>query len=284
MPDFCSKVWRSEANRRLVDLASETSTPSCATSSSRTWLPGEDPQRAELVGHVDAAIGELMEAILHHPEFQALEASWRGIYFLVSQLDTGRDLEIYLLDFAKEELASDLKSSEDLSRTILYKAMVEETVQTPGASPWALLAANYLFGLESGDIESLGRVAKIASVAGAPFVAAAGASLIGCESFAATRDPDDWSLGGGTAVSQAWEAVRHLPEASSLGLILPRFLLRLPYGKESDPIESLPFEELSTPPEHEHYLWGTRVSRLRSCSPERSRSPAGNSWKESSRI
>jgi type VI secretion system protein ImpC len=63
-------------------------------------------------------------------------------------------------------------------------------------------------------------------------------------------------LAGRTAVSQAWEAVRHLPEASSLGLILPRLLLRLPYGKKADPIESLPFEELSTPPEHEHYLWG----------------------------
>ena len=218
--------------------------------------PRENPQQAELVGHVDAAIGELLEAILHHPEFQALEASWRGVYFLVSQLDTGSDLKIYLLDFTKEELASDLRSSEDLSRTALYRAMVEETVQTPGATPWALLAGNYVFDLESGDIESLGRVAKIAAAAGAPFVAAAGASLIGCESLAATPDPDDWSLAGGTAVSQAWEAVRHLPEASSLGLILPRFLLRLPYGKKSDPIESLPFEELSTPPEHEHYLWG----------------------------
>jgi len=218
--------------------------------------PREDPQRAELVAHVDAAIGELLEAILHHPEFQALEASWRGIYFLVSQLDTGSDLKIYLLDFTREELTADLKSSEDLSRTLFYKAMVEETVQTPGASPWALLAANYLFGLESGDIESLGRVAKIASAAGAPFVAAAGASLIGCESLAATPDPDDWSLERGAAISQAWEAVRHLPEASSLGLILPRFLLRLPYGKKSDPIESLPFEEMSSPSEHEHYLWG----------------------------
>jgi type VI secretion system protein ImpC len=218
--------------------------------------PRDDPQQAELVAHVDIASGELLEAILHHPEFQALEASWRGVYFLVSQLDTGSDLKIYLLDFTKEELASDLSSSEVLSRTVLYRAMVEETVQTPGATPWALLAGNYVFDLESDDIESLGRVAKIAAAAGAQLVAAASASFIGCESLAATPDPDDWSLAGGTAVSQAWEAVRRLPEASSLGLILPRFLLRLPYGKKSDPIESLPFEELSPPAEHEHYLWG----------------------------
>ena len=218
--------------------------------------PREDPQQAELVAHVDTAIGELLEAILHHPEFQALEASWRGVYFLVSQLDTGSDLKIYLLDCTKEELASDLKSSEDLSRTALYRATVEETVQTPGSTPWALLAGNYVFDLESGDIESLGRVAKIASAAGAPFIGAAGSSLIGCESLAATPDPDDWSLPLGSTICQTWEVLRKLPEASSLGLILPRFLLRLPYGKKADPIESLPFEELSTSPEHEHYLWG----------------------------
>ncbi|MCI0623383.1 MAG: type VI secretion system contractile sheath large subunit [Acidobacteria bacterium] len=219
-------------------------------------LPNEDPAQTQLVGYVDAAIGELMEAVLHHPEFQALEATWRGAYFLVSQLETGSELKVYLLDLTNEELASDLKSAEDLARTALYRVLVEETVQTPGADHWTLLSGNYVFNLESGDIESLGRLAKIASAAGAPFVAAASSSLVGCESLAATPHPDDWSLPGGTAMGQAWDGLRRLPEASSLGLILPRFLLRLPYGKKSDPIESFPFEELDAVPQHEHYLWG----------------------------
>jgi len=219
-------------------------------------LPAEDPEQSQLVGYVDAAIGELMEAILHHPEFQALEATWRGVYFLVGRLETGSELKIYLLDLTREELASDLKSADDLSRTALYRAIVEETVQTPGADPWALLAGNYAFELENADIETLGRLARIAAAAGAPFVAAAGSSLIGCSSLAATPDPDDWSLPSGTDVAQAWEALRQLPEASSLGLILPRFLLRLPYGKKSDPVESFSFEELDATPQHEHYLWG----------------------------
>ncbi|MGH9427630.1 MAG: type VI secretion system contractile sheath domain-containing protein, partial [Terriglobia bacterium] len=219
-------------------------------------IPSEDPAQSQLVGYVDAAIGELMEAILHHPEFQALEATWRGVYFLVSQLETGSDLKVYLLDLTKEELASDLKSADDLARTALYRTIVEETVQTPGADPWALLAGNYMFELESVDIEGLGRLAKIASAAGAPFVAAAGSSLIGCESVARTPDPNDWSLRRGSTVCQTWEALRGLPEACSLGLILPRFLLRLPYGKKFDSVESFPFEEMATPPQHEHYLWG----------------------------
>ncbi|MEW5980287.1 MAG: type VI secretion system contractile sheath large subunit [Acidobacteriota bacterium] len=216
----------------------------------------EDPAQAQLVGYVDAAIGELMEAILHHPEFQALEATWRGVYFLVSQLETGSELKIYLVDLTKKELATDLRSVEDLSRTAIYRKMVEETVQTPGANPWALLAGSYVFGLESDDIESLGRIAKIASAAGAPFVANAGSSLIGCASLASTPDPDDWSVPGETPATQRWEALRRLPEASWLGLILPRFLLRLPYGKRFDPVESFPFEEMGASPEHEHYLWG----------------------------
>jgi type VI secretion system protein ImpC len=219
-------------------------------------IPSEDPAQSQLIGYVDGAMGELMEAILHHPEFQALEATWRGVYFLVRQLDTGSDLKVYLFDFTKDELASDLQSADDLSRTALYRAVVEETVQTPGADPWVLLAGNYVFELESGDIERLGRLAKIGAAAGAPFVAAAGSSLIGCESLAATPDPDDWSLPPGSAVFQAWEALRALPEASSLGLILPRFLLRLPYGKKSDPIESFSFEEMAAAPQHDHYLWG----------------------------
>lgn len=197
-----------------------------------------------------------MGAILHHPEFQALEAAWRGVYFLVSQLDTSSDLRIYLLDLTKEELASDLKSGDDLARTALYRSIVEETVQTPGADPWALLAGNYVFELEGGEVESLGRLARIASAAGAPWVSAAGSTLLGCRSLAATPDPDDWSLPSGTAASETWEALRKLPEASSLGLILPRFLLRLPYGKRSDPMDSFAFEELLGTPEHEHYLWG----------------------------
>jgi len=219
-------------------------------------IPSEDPAQSQLIGCVDAVMGELMEAILHHPEFQALEATWRGVDFLMRQLDTGSDLKVYLFDLTKDELASGLQSADDLSKTALYRAIVEEAVQTPGADPWALLTGNYVFELESGDIESLGRLAKIGAAAGTPFVAAAGFSLIGCESLTATPDPDDWSLPLGSTVFQAWEALRALPEAASLGLILPRFLLRLPYGKKSDPIESFSFEEMAVPSQHEHYLWG----------------------------
>lgn len=274
-PDYGSDVRPERASEEnnlsagfLLEDLKERETVEADSAASSDWngmlqdlvkpysIPSEDPAQTQLLGYVDAAIGELLEAILHHPEFQALEATWRGVYFLVSQLETGGELKIYLLDLTKQEVASDLHSADELARTALYSVLVEQTVQTPGADRWALLAGNYVFDLERADIENLGRLAKIASAAGAPLVAAAGPSLIGCQALAATPDPDDWSLPRGTAAGQMWEALRVLPEASSLGLILPRFLLRLPYGKKSDPIESFPFEEVDAVSQHEHYLWG----------------------------
>lgn len=219
-------------------------------------VPNTHPQLAEMVSAVDAATGELMRMILHHPDFQAIEATWRAVYFLVSRLETDSKLKVYLLDISKAELVADLSASEDLRSTGTYKLLVEQTVETFGGEPWAFLAGNYTFGQDAKDIELLGRMAKIAKTAGAPFIAAASDKVLGCESVAETPNPQDWRKSTDTENSQAWEVLRKLSESSYIGLAMPRFLLRLPYGKETDSIESFTFEEFSNIPNHNHYLWG----------------------------
>jgi type VI secretion system protein ImpC len=219
-------------------------------------VPSEDPQQAELVASVDAAIAKLMRTILHHPDFQAIEAAWRALYFLVSRLETDADLNIYLLDISKTQLAADLGTAEDLRSTRTYRLLVEQSVETPGAEPWAVLVGNYIFDEIREDVELLGRMAKIASHAGAPFISAASAHILGCESLAETPDPDDWQRQTNEEGSQAWEALRKFPQASYVGLALPRFLLRLPYGQDTDPVEEFDFEEMDADPNHEDYLWG----------------------------
>jgi type VI secretion system protein ImpC len=219
-------------------------------------VPDVDPQQAELVAAVDAAIAKLMRTILHHPDFQAIEAAWRGLYFLVSRLETGAELKLYLLDISKAELSADLGATENLRSTATYRLLVEQSVETPGAEPWAVLVGNYIFDETREHVKLLGRMAKIASHAGAPFISAANAHLLGCDSLAETPDPDNWQRPTDTEESQAWEALRKLPEASYLGLALPGFLLRLPYGAETDPIEQFDFEEMTDVPHHDHYLWG----------------------------
>jgi type VI secretion system protein ImpC len=222
-------------------------------------VPKEDPQQAEVLAAVDASTSELMRTVLHQPDFQAIEAAWRAVHFLVSRLETDTQLRLYLLDISKAELTADLNGTEDLRATGTYRLLVEQTVETPGGEPWAVLAGNYTFDRTREDAQLLGRMAKIAGTAGAPFISSAHAHLLGCESLAETPDPNDWQQLANEEGSEAWEALRRLPEAIYVGLALPRFMLRLPYGEETDPTEQFEFEEMAAQIDHEHYLWGNPI-------------------------
>src|SRR5262249_1900893 len=136
-----------------------------------------------------------------------------------------------------------------------YRLLVEQTVGTPGAQPWSVLAGHYTFGATLADVELLGRIALIARRAGAPFIAAASPAAVGCASFGKTPDPADWKDMDSDTL-EIWEALRGLADARYLGLALPRFLLRLPYGKDTDPVEGFAFEELPARDTHDSYLWG----------------------------
>jgi type VI secretion system protein ImpC len=204
--------------------------------------PKPDPQRPELVAQVDQAISGQMRALLHHPAFQALEAAWRGLFFLVRRLPTDVGLKIFLLDIAKPELAADLVAT--------FELLVE---QVPGAEPWSVLVGNYTFDQSADDAQLLARMAAVARHAGAPFLAAASTRLLGCDSLDATPAPRQWRLDKDTL--ESWAAVRRLPQAGWLGLALPRFLMRLPYGKQTTPAETFAFEEFPAASNHEDYLW-----------------------------
>ena len=214
-----------------------------------------DSRQAEIIGTIDRALSAQMRALVQVPAFQALEAAWRAVFFLVRRIETGPQLKLYLIDISKAELAADLSSSQDFRASETYRLLVEKTVETPGAEPWAMIVGNYTFGPEHEDADLLGKFARIATAAGAPFIAAASSRLLGCASLSDTPHPRDWHLPPDTDGATAWSALRGLPEASAIGLALPRFLLRLPYGKKTDPIESFDFEEMPEDPSHEDYLW-----------------------------
>jgi type VI secretion system protein ImpC len=202
-------------------------------------VPCQDPQLSELVVQVDAAAGKLMRAILHYKDFQALEAAWRGVLFLVRGLETDAHLKLYLLDISKAELAADLNSSADLRDSGMYRLLVEEAVDGLGAQAWAVAAGIFTFSRTEGDIETLGRLAELMRLAGAPFLAEA----------------DPASDVDSSETARHWNSLRHSPAATWLGLALPRFLLRLPYGRETEPVESFAFEEMPGTPDHQDYLW-----------------------------
>jgi type VI secretion system protein ImpC len=222
-------------------------------------VPKADPRQAEALGLLDVATSAQMSALLHLPAFQAIESAWRALLLLVRNLETSSRLKLLLIDISKEELARDLASSNDLSTTGIYRLLVEKTVGTPGAEPWAVLAGNYAFDSTREDAVLLASLAKVAAAAGAPFIAGAGLSLLGCDSVADLPDRRKWTHQATPESASAWAALKGLPEARYLGLALPRFLIRLPYGKETESTELFDFEEVGDPAVHEDYLWASPV-------------------------
>lgn len=219
-------------------------------------VPKTHPKQKEMMDAVDAAASELMQIILHHEDFKATEAAWRGLDFLVSRLETDEQLKLFILDITKTELTKDLTAADDLYTTALYKLWIDQPAGTAGRLPWAVVAGNYTFEKQNKDLVLLGRIAKITKAAGTCFIAAAKDRFLCKNSLVETPDPDDWQPREDQEVEKIWQALRQMPEAANIGLGLPRLLLRLPYGADTDPVDAFNFEEMPGIPLHENYLWG----------------------------
>jgi type VI secretion system protein ImpC len=203
-----------------------------------------DPKREALVATVDSALSDAMRTVLHQAEFQNLEALWRGMDMLLRRVETGPSLQVLLVDMSAEEFAADLSSASDLSQTGLYSMLVDKPSQDK-AGGMSLVLGLYQFEPTPPHAELLGRMAKIVKLAGAPFVAS-----ISADAFTDRRNPPH------PLMAQALEALRELPEASHLALLAPRFMLRHPYGKKSDPISAFAFEEFTPEEGLRGMLWG----------------------------
>jgi type VI secretion system protein ImpC len=219
-------------------------------------VPGADPSQPHYVAAVDEAISEQMRAVLHHTDFQALEALWRSVHNLVTGLELDQDLMLYLLDTTVDELTEDIKATQgQLEESGLYHRLVENGTGTLGGESWSMLVGDYTFTTDVESLSLLAALGAIGSQAGAPFLATAGAGMLGCSSVIETPDPREWKNKDPDA-EQAWQALRQSSAARWIGLAHPRLLLRLPYGKDSDALDYFEFEELGQPAEHESYLWG----------------------------
>lgn len=210
----------------------------------------DENEQVQMISAVDAAISDLMRKILHSPEFQRLEASWRGMYRLVRKVPTGTELKIYLSQMTKNEFCSDLKSSDDLSKSNLFGLLSGGEL----GGPWALVCGDYSFVTEVDDIAALIRISKISADVGSPFV-----THIDSKCFVtADRESgriEDVGFGEVDRSEKLWNILRSEESASSLGMMTPRYLGRLPYGNDCDVIETFSFEEFISSPTHDSYLW-----------------------------
>lgn len=215
----------------------------------------DENEQARLVNLVDQTTSDLMRSILHHPKFQELEAAWRGLYILVRKVETDVDLKIYLLDLTKNELVSNLKSVKNLTDTDVYKWLIKDTLETPGGEPFSVVCGNYTFNLTVDDVAALIRLGKLSETANAPFISHISPELFGISSISAAQTFSDVKISEESTEYKLWTTLRSLPESKFLGLVMPRFLSRLPYGTSTDPTETFSFEEFKEISEHDNYLW-----------------------------
>lgn len=214
-----------------------------------------DRQR-QLLSGIDDTITQTMRSILHHPSFQALEAAWRGLDWLIGAIEDGEEIQVSLLDVSMKELIQDLRAAEGrVDKTSICRLLTESSLAVPGGEPWSLIVGNYLFGDNAVDLILLELLGAISAGCGGLFIAGAHAKLLGCNSLAASSDASDWTPPL-AEIAQNWQQLRKSQAAPYIGLALPRFMLRRPYGKKSNPTESFRFEEVQPRPEHESYLWG----------------------------
>lgn len=220
-------------------------------------VPAPDPQQGALIESVDLAVGDEMRRLLHHPSFQRLESSWRWIRRLATGLECGEELRLFLIDVTFDELAEDLRfAGPSPESSALHRVLTEYGAGHPEGRPWALLVGDFSFGPSEEHAALLEGLGAIASLAGAPFVAAADTAVVGCSGAQGLADPGEW--GEVTAeAARRWAALRASPAARWLGLALPRILLRSPYGGRGEPIERFEFEEMPTGHDHEAHLWGS---------------------------
>lgn len=212
-------------------------------------------EQANLLMAVDEVISDLMRKVLHHKDLLALEAAWRGLYFLVRKTDTDTDLKIYLLDISKDELADNLKSVSNLSDSIYYQWTAGESLETSIGEPWAVVCGNYGFGPYVDDIATLMRISQIGAASNTSFISHIRPEVLGIKSLAENPSSKDWNISEDSTEWKLWNALRSNQESEYLGLAMPRFLARLPYGQDTDPAEVFSFEEFSNTGEHNNYVW-----------------------------
>ncbi len=224
-----------------------------------TQLISEDAVKSieAIIAELDRKLTEQINLIIHHPDFQALEGTWRGLHHLVHNTETDAHLKIRVLNITKKELGRTLKRYKGVTwdQSPIFKKLYEEEYGTPGGEPYGCLIGDYYFNHTPPDLEILQGMAQIAAAAHTPFLAAADPSIINMESWQELGDPRDLTKIFQTAEYAPWRSLRESEDSRYLGLCMPRFLGRLPYGAKTNPVDEFAFEEDVEGADHKKFTW-----------------------------
>jgi type VI secretion system protein ImpC len=208
------------------------------------------------IAALDQLISAQLNEVMHAPEFQKLEGSWRGLHYLVHQSETSTMLKIRVLNVSKDDLRRDLERAPEFDQSALFKKVYEEEYGTFGGAPYAALIGDYEFGRHPQDMSLLEKVSQVAAGAHAPFITAADPGMLNLDSYTDLGVPRDLAKIFDTVEYAKWRSFRESEDSRYVGLTLPRTLMRLPYGPETVPVESFNFKEDVDGKDHAKYLWG----------------------------
>lgn len=217
----------------------------------------DSPQlAANRIATIDENLTKQVNLVMHDPEFQSLEATWRGLHYLVMKSETGERLKLKVLNVSKDELQKDLEKAAEFDQSALFKKVYEEEYGTYGGAPYSMLLAAYEFGRMPQDIELLKLLSSVAATAHTPLVASAYAQLFDLSDYAELSKPRDLNKIFESAELQKWKEFRETEDSRYVTLALPRVLLRLPYGDKTVPVEEMDFQEDVDGTDAARYLWG----------------------------
>ncbi len=210
-----------------------------------------------IIAEIDRKLTEQINLILHHEEFQQLEGSWRGLHFLISNTETDEMLKIRVMNISKKELGKTLKKYKGTAwdQSPIFKKVYEEEYGQFGGEPYGCLVGDYYFDHTPPDVELLSNMAKVSAAAHTPFITAAGPTVMQMDSWQELANPRDLSKIFQTPEYAAWRSLRESEDSRYIGLAMPRFLARLPYGARTDPVDEFDFEEDTQDARHDKYTW-----------------------------
>jgi type VI secretion system protein ImpC len=207
------------------------------------------------IGQIDKTLSAQLNEVMHSPEFQKLESTWRGLHYLVHQSETGQALKIRVFNVTKKDLQKDLEKASEFDQSQLFKKVYEEEYGQLGGQPYGMLVGDYEFGRGPEDISLLKMISNVAAAAHAPFVAASSPKMFGFDSYTELANPRDLAKIFDSVEYAAWKSFRESEDSRYVGLTMPRTLARLPYGPEFKKVEAFNFEESVDGKNHDKYLW-----------------------------
>jgi type VI secretion system protein ImpC len=214
------------------------------------------------IAQIDHLVSLQLNQVMHAPEFQRLEGTWRGLRYLMDNSETGTMLKIRVLNASKKDLLRDLQKAPEFDQSSLFKKVYEDEYGVFGGEPFGALIGDYEFGKHPEDIELLEKVSNVAAAAHAPFLTAADSSLLNLDTFTNLGQPRDLAKIYDSTEFAKWKSFRQSEDSRYVGLCVPHILMRLPYGRDTKPVDGFNYEEAVDGTDHSKYLWGNAAYAL----------------------